>query len=865
MRKVRNKKVIDKISYKSFRANRTRNVIAIIAIALTAMLFTTLFTVGIGTAENFQRQTMRQAGGDSHGVFKNITEEQYEKLSRHPLVKESADNRLVANTVENPEFLKRHMEIWYYPKNFYGHHFIEIIDGKAPEKAEEVLVDETSLKLLGMKVKAGQQITLLLKIREGQAPVERTFRISGVIRSDPALDVGFTIVSKAYLAEHQEELQYTYDQDTSPVGAIRMEIVFQNSQGIQKKLDKVARESGYSTKEGEKNYIASNANWAYISESTSGDPMTVAAIAGVGFLIVLTGYLIIYNIFQISVMKDIRFYGLLKTIGTTGKQIKKIIRRQALLLSAIGIPCGLFVGFFVGKAIVPMLLSHTIAGNSDSAVSMNPWIFVGATVFALVTVFISAGKPAKLAAKVSPVEAVRYTEGKRQAKKQKKTTDGGKISRMALSNLGRNKGKTVIVIVSLSLAIVLLNSIFTFTNAFDMDKYLANFVSSDFVIANAKYFNSEYSARKEELQESNLTESFIEACEEQEGFEKGGRIYAATDQVGVKISDYKIPKNMPVNENGELCWMWNGEKIPVTKLNEENYQTMYYGVDDFLFEKMEVYEGEKDLDVIKEKLATGNYLLYAVSTDDNGMVRKEDMVHHAGDKVTLSFPNGEEREVEIISVIKENYYGLSTRYSVIFPYYTTAEVFRKDLSEDYLMSYSFDVRDDREEAIQQFVKNYSEKTEPTMNYESKLKWSNEFESLKGMFTIIGCFLTFVVAVIGILNFINAILTSIVTRLRELAMLESIGMTKRQIIKMLTLEGIYYAGFTMISSVLIGMLMSVTILRVLTSQIWFMKYQFVIWPMLVTFPFLLVLGWLVPKAAYHFQGKKSMIEQLKNAD
>ena len=110
--------------------------------------------------------------------------------------------------------------------------------------------------------------------------------------------MGFTVVSKAYLAEHPEELQYTYDQDTSPVGAIRMEIVFQNSQGIQKKLDKVARESGYSTKEGEKNYIASNANWAYISESTSGDPMTVAAIAGVGFLIVLTGYLIIYNIFR---------------------------------------------------------------------------------------------------------------------------------------------------------------------------------------------------------------------------------------------------------------------------------------------------------------------------------------------------------------------------------------------------------------------------------------------------------------------------------------------------------------------------------------------------------------------------------------
>ena len=131
--------------------------------------------------------------------------------------------------------------------------------------------------------------------------------------------------------------------------------------------------------------------------------------------------------------------------------------------------------------------------------------------------------------------------------------------------------------------------------------------------------------------------------------------------------------------------------------------------------------------------------------------------------------------------------------------------------------------------------------------------------------MVGGIIAFIFGITGILNLINMMSTSILARRREFATMQSIGMTKKQIIKMLTLEGIYYAGFTMISSLLIGMLMSVTILRVLTSQIWFMKYQFVIWPMLVTFPFLLVLGWLVPKATYHFQGKKSMIEQLKNAD
>ena len=77
------------------------------------------------------------------------------------------------------------------------------------------------------------------------------------------------------------------------------------------------------------------------------DPPTVIGVLAALLLIILTGYLIIYNIFQISVIKDIRFYGLLKTIGTTGKQIKKIIRRQALVLAAIGIPIGLVAGYFV--------------------------------------------------------------------------------------------------------------------------------------------------------------------------------------------------------------------------------------------------------------------------------------------------------------------------------------------------------------------------------------------------------------------------------------------------------------------------------------------------------------------------------------
>lgn len=557
MRKVKNKEVIRRLSDKSFRLNRTRNLIAVVAIALTSMLFSALFSVGIGTVYTLQRQTARQSGGDAHGVFKELTQEAYEKLKVHPLIKESMPCRLVADYVRNPEFLKRHAEAWYYPEKAYPHCFIDIIEGKAPKAADEILLDETSMELLGLPKEPGQKVTLDLQLYSYDETItERTFTVSGIIKSDPALDVGFALVSEAYADKYAQELAYKGQDDTgSTIGAIRMDVIFSNSLGIQKKLDQVLTESGFSTESGDDNYIASNANWAYVSDGADTDPTTVGAVAGALVLILITGYLIIYNIFRISIMKDIRYYGLLKTIGTTGRQIKKIIRRQALKLSVIGIPIGLLAGFFVGKALLPAILNSTgTVAPAETQIPVSPVIFIGAAVFSLITVFISTGHPARMAAKVSPIEALRFTEGMKAKKKGKRSSGGGKIWRMALSNLGRSKGKTAIIIVSLSLAVVLLNSVFTVTNSFDMDMFLRSFTSSDFLIANAKYFNTEhYHGGSEELAaEESLTESFIEACQDIDGFEEGGRIYAANGKVGVKKEGLTIPSGYDVNESGKL-------------------------------------------------------------------------------------------------------------------------------------------------------------------------------------------------------------------------------------------------------------------------------------------------------------------------
>ena len=120
----------------------------------------------------------------------------------------------------------------------------------------------------------------------------------------------------------------------------------------------------------------------------------------------------------------------------------------------------------------------------------------------------------------------------------------------------------------------------------------------------------------------------------------------------------------------------------------------------------------------------------------------------------------------------------------------------------------------------------------------------------------------VIGVIGVLNFINSVLTNIVTRRKEFAMMESIGMTKKQLLQMLILEGIYYAVITIGVVLIFGTLFSATAIRALSDGLWFMRYHFVIWPMLAACPLLLILGVAVPYLAYAPQRKNSLVEEIR---
>ena len=151
------------------------------------------------------------------------------------------------------------------------------------------------------------------------------------------------------------------------------------------------------------------------------------------------------------------------------------------------------------------------------------------------------------------------------------------------------------------------------------------------------------------------------------------------------------------------------------------------------------------------------------------------------------------------------------------------------------------------------------------SYESKETYRSQFESVRFLFLLWGGALSFIVGLVGLLNFVNAVITSITSRRRELATLQAVGMTGRQLKMMLIWEGLFYA----VSSTLLAMAFSVSLEllsgKTVASAIWFFAPRLILWPVALTAPVFTALGALIPVAAYRTVSRYSVVERLRLAE
>ena len=210
-------------------------------------------------------------------------------------------------------------------------------------------------------------------------------------------------------------------------------------------------------------------------------------------------------------------------------------------------------------------------------------------------------------------------------------------------------------------------------------------------------------------------------------------------------------------------------------------------------------------------------------------------------------------------------YGETTRNFDEYTFILPSGVYQEFTGSDEVMSYTFDVKPDKIQSMTEFLAAYTRNTEQEMSYETKQSYVGEFQEMQYMLLMVGGALSFLIGLIGILNFMNSILTSILSRKREFAILTSIGMTGKQMKKLLAFEGLYYAAGTGMTALLLGILTSVLVIGRVGGSIWFFSYHFIIWPLLICIPLLFLLGVLVPAAAMRGMVKESVVERLREIE
>lgn len=875
---VANKKVIRHISFRSMKTAKTRNIVAVLAIALTTVLFTALFTIAMSISNSFEQSNFRQAGGYSHGTFKYLTEEQKDLLKTDTMIQKYGC-RLALGLLSEEPFNKAQVEVSYCDEQEADFYFLHPEKGHLPkEGTKEAATDTRVLSLLGIEPEIGTEFTLTIDV-DG-VPVTETFTLCGYWEYDEAIVASHVLLPEGLV---KEILAKTDRPNPSNwIVVYYLDVMFENSLHIEDDMKTVLSHYGYQADDSSQteDYLAIGVNWGYVGAQLNGnmDPLTVLSIIAMLLLIIFTGYLIIYNVFQISVSNDIRFYGLLKTIGTTGRQIRRMVFHQAVMLSVIGIPIGLLLGYGIGALLVPIVIS-TLDGIPSTDLSINPLIFVIAALFSLITVTISCRKPGKMAAKVSPIEAVRYTERTGGKKTKRRAKAGASIPKMAWANLGRNRKKTVITVLSLSLAVVLLNLMFTFTGGFDMDKYISKFLSNDFTLADASYMNSSHWSGE------GLPEEAISAVTQAGGIAEGGRTYGKVSHISEFVTEEALRAFYSGYPETIVDNRVNGCEV-VDGLLQTDVQL--YGMEPFCLDSLILLDG--DLSKLYEE---GDYIAAVYWLDDYDHMMPHTNWAKVGDKVRLRYtteweyynpetgviyesPDPEndtfkarsvkyqDKEYEVAALVAIPN-GLSYRYYTNDAFVLNAETFKQDTGTDTIMYYTFDMEEGAVPTMESFLADFTDKVMPQYDYESQNSYAEEFDSFRTMFLIMGSVLSFIIGLVGILNFLNAVLTSILTRHREFAVLQSVGMTGRQLKTMLVTEGLLLALGSVVFSFLFVLVTGPLCSNMFSSIFWFFTYRFTILPVIVIAPFFALLGALIPLVTYRYSSKKSIVERLREAE
>ncbi len=757
-------KMTTRVAYCNMRHYKSKNILIGIAIILTTLLLFVIPSIGKDMVEvNFA--VINKIYPTWHALYRNVDESTVMKLAAHHDVKtyglrsDAGYMNLEDATVSMMYMDRTGMELYK----------VKLKEGQLPQKENDIVVSKGILEALGQNGKIGDTITVPYQILKDDGldyTKEKDFRICGFLadnESSKEQKQYTSLVSEAFLKAEipVEQVKYRF---LLQVNGQKGNTTADYTETIQN----IARQFGISEDDMNinKEYLAAN----YV------DPATIPVIVGIMLIVVLAGIITIYSVYYVSMNQRVREFGKLKAIGATKRQLRQIVLREGMGVALFAIPIGLLIGTVAVKVVLLQFVEHAKDSNvliteAYKVVAKGEvqlyywWIYLLAIAVTLCTVYLSLMKPMRMAAKVSEIEAMRYQGGSKRQKSSRKGYQFLNIGRLTKRNLAENKKKSTITIVSMAVTGIFVMMVATVLScANPMESAKSSIVWQYEISPIVESGNKEHPEYEwAEVQKNNpLNEGLKQQIEELDGVERVD-VFTA-----LKVSGGPFE-----------------EKIGTEFIN---------GVPEEYAEELK--KGITEGNVTYEELKSGDKVIL-----DRALLHWYPDIK-VGDKLKLNIHDGDntfQKEIEV-AAIGEYGTGL-TNYNCLIMAKEGAEKLTINNSSSYFQVIADKDYDEALEASLQAIVDGSGRLQMRTWKNEYDTWENAIQMTRG-----ACYAFIIIlAAISIMNLINTMINSVHVRKKELGMMQAIGMSDRQLMKMLQLEGIFYTVGTLIISIGVGSL------------------------------------------------------------
>ncbi len=776
--------ITKKLAKKSLQSEKRRNLMVIIAVALAAFLI--CFTGIVSTS--LTKMQRNQVVDTYEAVWLGVEETDIEKLKGVPEFERVGGYYVLGEELSEQGY---HASYVYCDAQMMEITKVqmELLEGRVPEKANEVVVSEYFLSTYGNNAKIGDTVTLDTESFHGD------YVVTGIMDSvnEKEANTCAIILSKAALTEWN---------GFDPAG-YRAYVHFKNSDQLGEELmtsycREIAEEYQLPMPKMNSKYFA------YASKS-----FDFALMAGVIAIVLIGGYIVIQSIFRISINDKIQSYGQLRTIGATPKQIKRIVKREGRKLGSIGILIGTVLGVCAGFLLFSKGFNAVSYVATVILTLISSWIMVS----------VSIHRPVKIAAGISPIEAVRFTSVQNNIRSRKKNIKLNPVS-MGIANFKRDPKKTISIIASLSLGGIILLVVSSLV-----------LLRSPEALARQVFPDGDYKI----YLRSELTEQEVMAAGNPLNEELKREILSIDGVTDVIAKRQSLHVNYRANgiEGVGMCDI----------LTEQNYSAV----------EAALIDGTMPPDarsIIIDSYTSNNNNIGAGATVELISGKSTLPVTISGVFDSKSIPTNGHGVLHLDGPLE---YAPEALFHELHPEIT---------SFDYSWSIVSDPKkaDHVESELKNIVASHSnialDEINTAIEYE-KMSNTLAFGSME--------VLSWMVFLFGVINLINTTLSNQIARKRENSILRSIGLTQKQLCKMNICEGLCYALFATLATLIVGLPASIFACRKMSIGAFagnVVSYQFPVLEMglfaLVLFGMELILSvWTIRR-----QKQQSLIEQMR---